>query len=106
MDVIGAIADLPAAVNGELVVDVSDDHCEWNNGRFLIKAENGRLSATPTTQAAQFNATIQGLSALVYGALPVDEIEYRGWISDVQDNARDLLDAWFPKMTLFNTNHF
>ena len=106
IDVAGAIAALPAAVDGELVVGVSDEHCDWNNGRFLIKAENGRLSATPTTQTAQFNTTIQGLSALVYGALPVAEIAFRGWISDVNDKLCELLEAWFPEMTLYNTNHF
>ena len=85
---------------------VSDEHCEWNNGRFRLQAKNGRLSATPTSQAAQLNTNIQGLSALVYGALPAAEIAYRGWITDMSDAARVLLEAWFPEMTLYNTNHF
>ncbi|KAA3661487.1 MAG: GNAT family N-acetyltransferase, partial [Chloroflexi bacterium] len=106
VDVVGAVADLPAPADGDLVIDVSDAQCEWNNGRFLLHAKNGRLSATSTTQPAQCSMTIQGLSALVYGTLPVAELEYRGWIADLTNESRTLLDAWFPEMLLYNTNHF
>lgn len=106
IDVVGALADLPAPVDGTLVIEVSDEQCAWNNGRYLLQSENGRLSATPTTQPTQVSMNIAALSALVYGALPVSEIEYRGWITNLTSETSALLNTWFPEMLLYNTNHF
>ena len=106
IDVAGALEGLPAPVDGRLVIEVADAQCDWNNGRYLLQSENGRLSATPTTQPAQDSMTIEGLSALVYGALPAAEAEYRRWITGLTTESRALLNAWFPQMILYNTNHF
>ena len=106
VDVVGALADLPVPVNRELVIEVGDKQCQWNNGRYLLRGENGRLSAIPTDRLADINMTIEGLSALIYGTLPAAEAEYRGWINGLTTDTRTLLDIWFPQMILFNTNHF
>ncbi len=106
IEVVGALADLPAPIDGDLVIEVTDEQCAWNNGRYLLRGENGRLTATPATQSAQAGMNIRGLSALVYGALPVSEAAYRGWITGLNDGSHTLLNTWFPEVTLYNTNHF
>ncbi|MCP5098544.1 MAG: hypothetical protein GY943_23590, partial [Chloroflexi bacterium] len=95
IDVVGTLADLPAPIAGELVIGVTDEQCAWNNGRYNVVAENGRLSTTPTDRSADLHLTIQALSALVYGALSADELVHRGWLTGASNEALNLLQVWF-----------
>jgi predicted acetyltransferase len=106
IDAVGALTDLPASQTGTLVISVTDDQCVWNNGQFRLIAENGRLSAAPTDQSGILHLTVQALSALVYGALSVDELVHRGWLSGAIGQQMDLLRVWFPETAVFNTNIF
>ncbi|MCP5094352.1 MAG: GNAT family N-acetyltransferase [Chloroflexi bacterium] len=106
IDVVGALIGLPAPMAGELVIDVTDEQCAWNNGRYKVVAANGRLSATTTDQSAHLHLTIQALSALIYGALSVNELVHRGWLTGASNEALNLLQVWFPETAVFNTNAF
>jgi predicted acetyltransferase len=106
-DVEQAIADLPAPTTGKVEIAVSDPYCDWNNRTFTIFAQDGKLTAQPTegTQPDAL-ATIHGISALVYGTLNVEELEYRDWLKIHSSHARATLSSWFPTMPIYSTFKF
>lgn len=106
MDVAGALADLPMAVPGTVTFAYEDAHCPWQNGRYRLTAADGRLQATPTNETAAASLTTAGLSALVYGALPLAEVVHRGWAAGFSDAEQALLHAWFPPQPAFNLYPF
>ncbi len=109
IDVVGAMADLPAVVDGRIVIEVEDEQCNWNNGRYELVGDNGRLHATPTQKPAVCKSSILGLSAMIYGSLSIDELRYRGWLTGnvpAFESATELLHKWFPPKIAFNINTF
>jgi len=100
------LEELVRRYDGCVVIISHDRYLLDGIATHIAELENGRLTATPTTQPAQVNINIQGLSALVYGALPVAAAAYRGWITSLTNESRTRLNAWFPEMILYNTNHF
>lgn len=106
-DVEKAISDLPAPTPGKVAIAISDPHCEWNDCTFAIFAQDGKLTAQRIeTIEPDAIATIQGISALVYGTLNVEELEYRDWLKIRNPQARATLSSWFPTMLLYNTFRF
>jgi predicted acetyltransferase len=106
MDVQKAIADLPAPIAGKVAIAISDSYCDWNNHTFTICDRSGKLAIEPTQAQPDAIATIQGISALVYGTLSVEEIEYRNWLTICNPQARETLASWFPTMLIYNTFRF
>jgi hypothetical protein len=49
--------------------------------------------------------SIEGLSALVYGIMPLEEIEYMGW-GEVRGSSRQILQRWFPVQPIHNAFEF
>lgn len=106
MDVGKALEGLPAAAPGEVAVDVADEQCEWNDGSYTLRAEDGRMRAVKGGGPGGLRLDIKGLSALAYGTLPPAELERRGWLAGGDAAARELLGRWFPPRFLFNTLDF
>ncbi|AFY69202.1 GCN5-related N-acetyltransferase [Thalassoporum mexicanum PCC 7367] len=112
IDVVGAIANLPASMAGKLTIEVSDQFCDWNQGIYQIWADQGRLRCDRLAKdikdiaAADVIASIEGISALVYGTLPIKALEHKGWVRINNPAVRDLITAWFPAIPLYNTVRF
>ncbi|WP_019498474.1 enhanced intracellular survival protein Eis [Pseudanabaena sp. PCC 6802] len=106
-DVEKAIADLPAPTTGKVTIAVSDSFCGWNDRTFAIFAKDGKLTAQRSeTSEPDAIATIQAISALVYGTVNVEELEYRDWLKISNPQARATLSSWFPTMMLYSTFKF
>lgn len=106
MDVERAIADLPAPVKGKVTLEISDSHCNWNNGIFTLEEQDGKLTVISEQTQPDIQLTIQGISALVYGTLPFEEIEYRQWLNVLNPDARETLEKWFSVLPIYNTFRF
>ena len=113
VDVEAAIADLPASKKEKVTVAISDQFCEWNNSMFTIQNEDNRLRAfrhqSQSATHPEVKATIEGISALVYGIISLEEIEYRQWLefSDEVTEERKLnikiaIQEWFPVLPIYN----
>jgi len=85
---------------------VRDEQCAWNHGVYRATARDGRLAATREAGAPELELTIEGLTALVYGAFALEEIAFRGWVTGLDDECRHLLAQWFPPTPLFNPYYF
>jgi hypothetical protein len=69
---------------GSVTVQVSDPLCPWNEGAWRLETVDGRLQVHPVqgagaAQAADCALSIQGVSALVYGAHDPADFCLRGW---------------------------
>ncbi len=62
------------------------------------------MDSTSTTCKIQL--TIKGLSALIYGTLPIEEIQYFKWISGANSEELKLLQDWFPRKDPFMIEPF
>lgn len=103
VDVASALDGLPAAPDGRAVIEVSDDRCRWNNGRFVLEAAGGRLRATAAAAGAAVARVDQkALASLAYGSRSVEEVCDLGWM----DGPSQLLDRWFPPVPFYNTLGF
>jgi predicted acetyltransferase len=106
VDVERAIADLPAHLEGKVTMAITDPFCNWNNDSFTIFNQAGKLTAKRTQAQPDAITTIQGISALVYGTLSTEEIEYRHWLTISNPQVRTILDSWFPSMPIYSTFRF
>jgi predicted acetyltransferase len=106
VDLEHALQDLPATPSASIVVEVSDDFCDWNNGTYKLKAEGGRIQVKRGGTSPRARFSIEGLSALVYGTLPLEEIEHRGWVTIEAPEDQQLLQQWFPPVSFFNAYDF
>ena len=106
VDVVDALTNLPVAAEGALVCAITDDQCAWNTGTFRLAAQGGRLSITGADGPADVRFSIQGISALAYGALPVAEIAHRGWLTIISRVAYAHLERWFPECAIYNPYDF
>jgi predicted acetyltransferase len=106
MDVGKALEGFPAADPGEVAVDVVDEQCEWNNGSYVLRAEDGRIRVAEAEGPGDIQMDIKALSALTYGTLPPAELVRRGWLAGGDAASRELLEAWFPCKFIFNTIDF
>ncbi|MFX1564168.1 MAG: enhanced intracellular survival protein Eis [Promethearchaeota archaeon] len=106
IDVEKAIADLPVEDPGEITLEVNDPLCQWNNGTFNFKEKDGKILVGRSTGKPIGRLTIEGVTALVYGTHSLEEIEFKGW-ADIQDEeARYILQHWFPPLPIYNTLDF
>ncbi len=106
VDVEKAIADLPAHLEGKVTMAITDSFCDWNRSTFTIFSQDGKLTVKRTQSQPDASATIQGISALIYGTLSIEEIEYRNWLTISNPQVRATLASWFPTMPIYSTFRF
>jgi predicted acetyltransferase len=93
--------------NEEISMEVQDPMCEWNNGILKLWEKDGVLqSKFYPNETLDAKITIEGLSALLYGTITVKEVEYFGWLTNIPDEDKDVLDLWFPRREYYCTEFF
>lgn len=81
---------------GSISVKLKDPNCNWNEGVWLLSAENHELHVS-TTDEFDIEMTIQGLSAVVYGGYELEDLYLRGWMSNQDHNLT--LTKLFPPVS-------
>ncbi len=67
IDVPAALAARRYRVEGELVVEVQDDFCPWNEGRFLLTGGPGGAECVPTSREADLRIGASDLASAYLG---------------------------------------
>ncbi len=86
-----------AGGDGRFTARISDPLCPWNEGVWTFAGEGGVLTVTPAAAAPDCTLTIQGLSALVYGAHDPALFATLGW-GDPAPELQATLRAVFPAL--------
>ncbi|AFK20049.1 GNAT family N-acetyltransferase [Haloferax mediterranei ATCC 33500] len=92
---------LPEDATCDLVIDVADDRCEWNDGAFRLVVEAGSATVEATNVDSDVAVEIGALSQLLVGAQSVDELVRTEALSVADADAADTLRAVFTERDVF-----
>ncbi|MCF7912384.1 MAG: GNAT family N-acetyltransferase [Candidatus Cloacimonetes bacterium] len=108
IDIKSAFSDLKLISSSNVTMEVKDDMCDWNNGKYKLAVKDGKSNISRCKQSSKADVTgdIKGYSALLYGALSLEEICDKGWLQVNDSSIHKILQEWFPQLLLFNTFMF
>jgi predicted acetyltransferase len=91
VDVGAALSARTYAADGAVVVDVIDEFCPWNAGRWRLA--DGR--AKRTTASAQLRCDVTALGSAYLGAFGFSELVRGGRVEELRRGAAARADAMF-----------
>ena len=94
---------LLAKQDGEILVEVTDTNCKWNNGTYKLKENHGVLNVKKVDETCSTSLTIEGLTSLLYGTLDENQLKRLRWL---QGEIPSELIQWFPKDTPWLSEDF
>ncbi len=114
------ILDLPAALEarsyrgtGRLILEVSDEYCPWNAGRWQLVVEgdgavgNASVTAATAAAAAHLSLDISDVAAIYLGAFRVADLVRAGRVRECQPGGLVAADALLaPHVAPSNTTMF
>ena len=100
------LVDVPAALTargyvgqGRVVVEVRDRFCPWNDGRFVLEADAGGSSCSPTDAEPELACDVNALGAAYLGGATFRQLWRAGQVEERRAGAlarADALFAWDP----------
>jgi predicted acetyltransferase len=94
------LVDLPAALaarsypaDGTLVLEVADDFCAWNAGRWRLEAAGGQGRATRVDAPPDLALDVRDLASAYLGGFGVGELARAGLIQERRRGALELAHA-------------
>lgn len=87
VDVRRALTGRRYAVPVDLVLQVEDDRCPWNAGRFRLAADRTGASCEPTTDAADLALTSTELGAAYLGGTSLAALAAAGRVEELRPGA-------------------
>jgi hypothetical protein len=95
-DVPAALAGRTYAVAGRVVLDVNDDACPWNGGRFALEAApDGAAACQPTSEAADLRLAASALASAYLGGHRLPTLARAGWVEELRPGTLTLAGAMF-----------
>jgi predicted acetyltransferase len=96
------VVDVPSALagrryrnDGSLVIEVGDEFCAWNDGRWELRVEEGVPFVAPTTEPADLRCDVADLGATYLGAFSFAELADAGRVQELQPGGLLRADALF-----------
>ncbi|QLG63221.1 GNAT family N-acetyltransferase [Halorarum salinum] len=95
--------EYPTGVDGEVVLAVADDHCEWNDRTFRLSVDGGTAACEPAEAEPDVSIGIGALSRLAVGSHPVERLVELGHVTVASGSvdAKGTLEAAFPRTEPF-----
>lgn len=88
-----ALSGIPVG-DGEVTVNITDDHASWNAGAWTLRRSNGQLEVSSGGNATA-TITIQGLSSLLFNGTDPAVLPWRGW-GEIDETTANHLRNLFP----------
>lgn len=95
VDVAAALAQRRYAAGGRLVLDVSDEFCPWNAGRWSLTVEDGVPLARPASDAPDLACDVTDLAAAYLGAFSFVQLADAARVRELQPGGLARADALF-----------
>ncbi len=92
VDVRAALAARSYAADGSVVIEVADDFCKWNRGRW--KLESGEARKTRTAEA-QLACDVTALGSVYLGGFSFGQLVRAGRVEELERGAAARADAMF-----------
>ena len=91
----GRTYGLDGHADGRIVVDLSDDYCSWNAGRWEIEASDGRARVTPSKSPADLALDANDLGSLFLGGFGAASLARAGRVVELRPGALAVADELF-----------
>lgn len=95
VDVASALAQRRYAADGRLVLEVADEGCPWNDGRWSLAVENGVPLVEPTTDPTDLAVDVTDLAAAYLGAFSFVQLADAARARELQPGALERADGLF-----------
>ena len=95
VDVSSALAGRRYAADGRLVIELSDEFCDWNDGVWELSVENGVPMIGPSTDPADLACDVTDLGAAYLGAFGFRQLADAGRVRELQPGAVARADGLF-----------
>lgn len=82
--------------DGSLILDLRDDYCPWNAGRWQLDVSKGRARVTRTEQTADLGLSASELASLFLGGFTATALVASGRIEQLRSSSLGTADALFP----------
>jgi predicted acetyltransferase len=87
VDVPSALAARTYGIDGELVLELADDLCPWNAGRWRVEVGGGRARVAPTERPADLALGIAALGSMYLGGVSAAELAAAGLVDELRPGA-------------------
>jgi predicted acetyltransferase len=95
VDVRSALEGRGFAADGEITIEVADDMCSWNQGRWRIAARDGRAQVERTDRDAELTLDASTLGAAYLGTFTFAQLRNAGRVFAHSEKAVRLADSMF-----------
>ena len=111
----GRVVDVSAALTalrpetsltGQIVLQVSDLQCAWNNGIFAVTSDAGQVTVAASQDAPGITLDIQTLSQAYWGQPPLDLLRASGRVTVTDEAQYTLLSRLLPPHICFLRDFF
>jgi predicted acetyltransferase len=82
--------------SGRLILDLRDDYCPWNAGRWVLSVEDGRGRVERTEAEADLALDANDLASLFLGGFSASELAIAGRVVELRARGIATADALFP----------
>jgi predicted acetyltransferase len=95
VDVQSALAGRRYRADGNVTLEIADEFCDWNDGRWALSVENGVPVIGPATDAADVACDITDLGAAYLGAFSFAQLADAGRVRELQPGGLAKADELF-----------
>jgi predicted acetyltransferase len=95
VDVAAALTGRRYRSDGDLVLEVADEFCPWNDGRWSLRVEAGLPAAEPATGTADLACDVTDIGAAYLGAFSFAQLAQAGRVRELVPGAIARADALF-----------
>jgi predicted acetyltransferase len=95
VDLSSALAGRRYRTDGSLVLEVADEFCPWNDGRWALRVENGLPFVEPATDAPDLICDVTDLAAAYLGAFSFAQLADAARVSEASPGAVARADTLF-----------
>ena len=95
IDVSKVLSSRTYAVDGEIVLEVRDDFCPWNEGVYALEGGPSGAVCRPTTKKADLALSVDDLAVPYLGGAPLSPLGFAGRVEERSPGALARADAMF-----------
>lgn len=96
----GRTYGLAVQASGRLTMDLRDEYCPWNAGRWTLEVEGGRGRVLPASEEPEIALDANDLGAIFLGGWRPSALARSGRIEELRSGGLAAADALFPTATL------
>jgi predicted acetyltransferase len=95
VDLAAALAGRRYRSDGSVVIEVTDEFCPWNAGRWSLTVEGGSPRGEPTAEAPHVACDITDLGAIYLGAFSFTQLADAARVRELEPGGLARADALF-----------